>query len=282
MAREILESKQEDEIEIFAQRARVVALRAKLKDIDSAAAREMEQFADYLVDKQVWIFGGDGWAYDIGSAGLDHVLASGANVNILVMDTEVYSNTGGQQSKATPMGAAAKFVTGGKTVPKKDLGLMAITYGHVYVASVAFGASDSQLVRAIHEAVSYDGPSLILANAPCIEHGYDLADELDQMKLAVESGYWLLYRYDPRLVGSGKKPLQLDSKAPKIGLREYVKGENRFTIVERQNPEVFEKLMDAAQAEIVRRRALFEKLAELGVPEPVATGDIEAAKNAAE
>lgn len=263
---EILDAPQTDEVEIFMQRTRVEGLRGMVKKIDSPAAREMEQFADYLVKKDVWIIGGDGWAYDIGSAGLDHVMASGANVNILVMDTEVYSNTGGQQSKATPMGATAKFVTGGKAVPKKDLGLIALSYGHVYVASVAFGASDSQLTRAVHEAVSYDGPSLIIANAPCIEHGYDLSDSLSQMKLAVESGYWMLYRYDPRLVEKGKKPLQLDSKPQSIPLTEYFHNENRFTKLERSDAEYYKKLVGAAEAEIKRKRLLFESLASLELP----------------
>jgi pyruvate-ferredoxin/flavodoxin oxidoreductase len=257
---------QSEEMEIFFQRGRVGALRAALKKIDAPAARELEQFADYLVKKDVWIIGGDGWAYDIGSAGLDHVMASGANVNILVMDTEVYSNTGGQQSKATPMAASAKFVTGGKSVPKKDLGLMAITYGHVYVASVAFGASDAQLTKAIHEAASYEGPSLIIANAPCIEHGYDLADSLGQMKLAVDSGYWLLYRYDPRLIEKGKKPLQLDCKPASIPLADYFKNENRFAKLERSDAEHYHKLVKAAETEAKRRRMVFEKLAELEMP----------------
>jgi pyruvate-ferredoxin/flavodoxin oxidoreductase len=263
---ELLDAPQSDEMEIFFQRGRVGALRSKLKSIDSPVARELEHFADYFVKKDVWIIGGDGWAYDIGSAGLDHVMASGANVNILVMDTEVYSNTGGQQSKATPMGASAKFVTGGKTLPKKDLGLMAISYGHVYVASVAFGASDAQLTRAIHEAASYDGPSLIIANAPCIEHGYDLGDSLGQMKLAVDSGYWLLYRYDPRLIEAGKKPLQLDSKPASIPLNDYFKNENRFAKLERGNAEHYHALVQKAQISAQQRRSVFEKLAELEFP----------------
>lgn len=263
---EIIDAPQLGEIDIIAQRGRIEKLRAQLGTIDTPIAREMEQFADYLVKKDVWIIGGDGWAYDIGSAGLDHVMASGANVNILVMDTEVYSNTGGQQSKATPMGASAKFVTGGKTVPKKDLGLMAITYGHVYVASVAFGASDSQLTKAIQEAASYEGPSLIIAYAPCIEHGYDLGDSLGQMKLAVESGYWLLYRYDPRLIEAGKKPLQLDSKPASIPLYDYFKNENRFAKLERSNAKHYRTLVENAQTEASRRRSVFEKLSELDVP----------------
>ena len=281
-AAEILEAPQTDEVEIFLQRTRVEGLRGMVKKIDSPAAREMEQFADYLVKKDVWIIGGDGWAYDIGSAGLDHVMASGANVNILVMDTEVYSNTGGQQSKATPLGASAKFVTGGKAVPKKDLGLIAMSYGHVYVASVAFGASDSQLTRAMHEAVSYDGPSLIIANAPCIEHGYDLGDSLGQMKLAVESGYWMLYRYDPRLVEKGKKPLQLDSKPQSIPLIEYFHNENRFTKLERSDEAHFKELVAAAEVEVKRKRTLFETLAAVDLPADEVAGKMAAESEAAE
>ena len=279
---EILDAEQTNETEIFEQRKRVGRLRVKLNKVDDTAAREMEQFADYLVNKDVWIIGGDGWAYDIGSAGLDHVLASGANVNVLVMDTEVYSNTGGQQSKATPLGAAAKFVTGGKAVPKKDLGLIAITYGHVYVAQVAFGASDSQLTKAIHEATSYNGPSLIIANAPCVEHGYELADSLGQMKLAVDSGYWLLYRYDPRILAAGRKPLQLDCKPPSVPLTDYFENENRFAKIARQDPDHFDRLTAAAESEIRWKRALFEKLAELTKPAKGASEAVEPKSEAAE
>ncbi len=266
LVEEILSAPQDDETQIAAQRARVVALRGKLAGIDSPEAKALSQYADYLVKKDVWIIGGDGWAYDIGFGGLDHILASGHDVNILVMDTEVYSNTGGQQSKATPLGAAAKFVSGGKTTPKKDLGFMAITYGHVYVASVAFGASDAQLVRAIQEATAYKGTSLILANSPCIEHGYDLANELDQMQLAVDSGYWMLYRYDPRRIGTDKNPLQLDCKPPSIPLEDYLRNENRFIQVQRRDPELFKQLVAKAEDELKRRRAVYEKLAELSFP----------------
>ncbi|MBT4703140.1 MAG: pyruvate:ferredoxin (flavodoxin) oxidoreductase, partial [Rhodospirillaceae bacterium] len=271
----ILEAEQLTETDMQEQRKRVQAVKDKL-GTDSTG--RLSELADYLVRKDVWIMGGDGWAYDIGSGGLDHVLASGKNVNILVLDTEVYSNTGGQQSKATPMGAVAKFVTGGKSMPKKDLGLMAISYGHVYVASVAFGASDSQLMKAVTEASSFEGTSLIIANAPCIEHGYDLANELDQMKMAVDAGYWMLYRYDPRRLVSGQKPMQLDSKAPSIALDSYFMNENRFRLVKRRDPNLYEKLLETATAEVRWRRTVFEKLAEMSL----SPADAEAAMQAAE
>ncbi len=235
--------------------------------------------ADYLVRKSVWIVGGDGWAYDIGFGGLDHVLASGYDVNVLVLDTEVYSNTGGQQSKATSIGASAKFATAGKSLPKKDLGLMAMAYGSVYVASVAMGARDAQTVKAFQEAETFDGPSLIIAYATCIEHGVDMADGLDQQALAVDTGYWQLYRYDPRRLGTGGKPLMLDSKPPTRPLSDFLESENRFGIIKRRDPARFQTLLKAAEAEIRRRRALYEKLAELSVP---AAEPSEDAKEAAE
>ena len=263
---ELLDSPQDGDIEIIAQRGRVDDLRAKLARIDSDEARRLDGLADYLVRKNVWIIGGDGWAYDIGYGGLDHVLAIGADVNILVMDTEGYSNTGGQQSKATTLGAAAKFATAGKSMPKKDLGLMAMMYGNVYVASVAFGAKDAQMVRAFQEAESYHGPSLIIAYSPCIEHGYDLSLGLNQMQLAVDTGYWPLYRYDPRLLDTGGKPLQLDSKPKDLTLEDYIRNENRFGVVERRDPEHFQVLLAAAKKDLKRRRALYEKIAELSIP----------------
>ena len=183
-------------------------------------ARDLTNVADALVKKSVWAFGGDGWAYDIGYGGLDHVLASGRNVNVLVLDTEVYSNTGGQMSKATPRGAVAKFAAGGKPRPKKDLGMMAMSYGNVYVAQVAMGSSDMQTLKAFLEADAYDGPSLIIAYSHCIAHGYDLVHGMDQQKAAVQSGYWPLYRYNPDLVKLGKNPFQLDSRAPSLAARE--------------------------------------------------------------
>ncbi len=207
---ELLEADQRDENGLAAQRERVAELRRRLRRLRSPEARSLDALADYLVRKSVWIVGGDGWAYDIGYGGLDHVLGTGRDVNVLVLDTEVYSNTGGQQSKATPMGAAAKFAMAGKPVPKKDLGMEAMAYEHVYVAHVAFGAKDAQTVRAFIEAESYSGPSLIIAYSPCIAHGYDLARGLDQQRLAVDSGHWPLYRFDPRRLDRGLPPLQLD------------------------------------------------------------------------
>ncbi len=272
---DLLNAPQSNETEIADQRARVEALRADLAGIDGDAAKRLAGLADYLVRKNVWIIGGDGWAYDIGYGGLDHVLATGIDVNILVMDTEGYSNTGGQQSKATTLGAAAKFATAGKSSPKKDLGLMAMMYGHVYVASVAFGAKDAQMVRAFQEAESYAGPSLIIAYSPCIEHGYDLQHSLTQMQLAVDSGYWPLYRYDPRLLANGGKPLQLDSKPKGSSLEEYISHENRFGVVERRDPEHYRALLHAAESDLERRRVLYEKLAEFSLPQPDDSGDSE-------
>ncbi|MBO34024.1 MAG: pyruvate:ferredoxin (flavodoxin) oxidoreductase [Rhodospirillaceae bacterium] len=274
---EILTAEQPDQAAVIAQRQRIETLRGKLAGIDSADALRLDQIADYLVRKNVWIIGGDGWAYDIGYGGLDHVLASGRDVNILVLDTEVYSNTGGQQSKATAIGAVAKFANAGKVSPKKDLGLMAMAYGEVYVASIAFGASDGQTVKALQEAESYDGPSLIIAYSPCIEHGYDLANELDQMKLAVETGYWMLYRYDPRRLAAGGNPLQLDCKAPSRPLGEYLSFENRFSVVKRRDPKLYQKLLEAAESNLRHRRAVYEKLAEVAMPsEEVESGAMEA------
>ena len=262
----LLEADQSDEPGVLAQRTRVAALKEKLKAIGTQDALQLAEMADYLVKKTLWIVGGDGWAYDIGYGGLDHVLASGANVNILVMDTEVYSNTGGQQSKATPLAAAAKFASAGKALPKKDLGLMAISYGHVYVASIALGAKDAQTVKAFQEAEQFQGPSLIIANSPCIEHGYDLADSLTHQALAVESGYWPLYRFDPRLAEQGKAALQLDSKAPTQPLQEYLLKENRFRQVQRKDPERFAHLVKLLEEELAHRRQVYEALATVKTP----------------
>jgi pyruvate-ferredoxin/flavodoxin oxidoreductase len=203
LVKELLEANQDSEAGIITQRGRVKALREKLATSQSAEARRLEQLADYLVKKSVWLVGGDGWAYDIGYGGLDHVLASHRNVNVLVLDTEVYSNTGGQQSKATPLGASAKFASSGKPIGKKDLGLLANMYGHVYVARVAFGAKMLQTAQAFLEAESYNGPSLIIAYSHCIAHGYDMADGVSQQKLAVDTGVWPLYRFDPRRLAGG-------------------------------------------------------------------------------
>ncbi|HVN84161.1 MAG TPA: pyruvate:ferredoxin (flavodoxin) oxidoreductase, partial [Candidatus Binatia bacterium] len=261
----LLTADQSSEAGIAQQRARVVALRQKLVRLDGAAARRLDVVADYLVKKSVWILGGDGWAYDIGFGGLDHVLAQGRDVNILVLDTEVYSNTGGQQSKATPLGAAAKFAAAGKAAPKKDLGMMAMSYGTVYVARIAFGAKDLQTVRAFQEAEAYPGPSLIIAYSHCIAHGYDMAFGAEQQKLAVSSGAWPLYRFDPRRFATGESPLQLDSASPKTSLSDYVRNETRFRMVEQQDPARFRQLLAAAQEEVARRFAIYEQLAKISV-----------------
>jgi pyruvate-ferredoxin/flavodoxin oxidoreductase len=267
---ELLSADQSDEAGIVAQRGRVAALKQKLGSIPDAKARALETIADYLVKKTVWIVGGDGWAYDIGYGGLDHVISTGVKVNILVLDTEVYSNTGGQQSKSTPMGAAAKFASAGKSRPKKDLGLMAIAYGNVYVARVAFGAKDTQTVKAFVEAESYDGPSIILAYSHCIAHGYDMQYGAEQQKLAVDTGYWPLYRYDPRLADKGLSPMQLDSPPAKAPLSTYVRNETRFRMVEQQDPARFKDLMASAQDHVTRRYSLYENLAKFMAPRPAA------------
>jgi pyruvate-ferredoxin/flavodoxin oxidoreductase len=262
----ILSADQVEEAGILEQRRRVAALKAKLAASKAPEARMLERVADYLVRKSVWALGGDGWAYDIGYGGLDHVLAMNRNVNVLVMDTEVYSNTGGQASKSTPLGASAKFAMAGKAVPKKDLSLMAIAYGNVYVAHVAFGAKDQQTVQAFKEADSFNGPSIIIAYSHCIAHGYDLANGLEQQRLAVDCGHWPLFRYDPRLAAAGKNPLQMDSAPPKSALSAYVGNETRYRMVEQMNPEHFKDLMAAAQREVTNRYALYEHLAKMAGP----------------
>jgi pyruvate-ferredoxin/flavodoxin oxidoreductase len=228
--------------------------------------------ADGLVPKSVWIVGGDGWAYDIGFGGLDHVLSTGRDVNVLVLDTEVYSNTGGQASKATPRGAVAKFASGGKRVGKKDLGMIAAAYGNVYVAQVAIGADNAQTVKALAEAESWHGPSVIIAYSTCIAHGIDMSTSMSHQSEAVRSGYWPTYRYDPRHAIAGEHPLQLDSKAPTIPLKEFALKEARFAMLGRANPEEAEQLLALAQEDINERRRLYEQLA--GV-ERIAPGEIE-------
>ena len=210
--------------------------------------------------------GGDGWAYDIGYGGLDHVLANRRDVNVLVLDTEVYSNTGGQQSKATPLGAAAKFAASGKTVGKKDLGLLANMYGHVYVARVAFGAKMLQTVQAFREAEAYHGPSLIIAYSHCIAHGYDMAQGAAQQKLAVESGVWPLYRFDPNRIAKGEPPLKLDYGPPKAKVADYMRNESRFRTIERSDPARFKRFLEDAQAAAERRYCVYQQLAEMKVP----------------
>lgn len=259
----IINAEQHNETHIAQQRERVAQLKARIETLDSPRARNLLSIIDALVRKTVWIIGGDGWAYDIGFAGLDHVLTSGRNVNILVLDTEVYSNTGGQMSKATPRAAVAKFAAGGKNVPKKDLAMFAMAYENVYVARVASGAKDVQTLRAFQEAESWDGPSLIIAYSPCIAHGVDLQRNLTQQELAVKSGHWMLMRYDPRRRAAGENPLILDSNKPQIPYREFTQTEMRFGILARTQPEVAETLLKQAQEEVEKRYRLYEQVASL-------------------
>jgi len=267
---EIVKADQTSEAGIAAQRQRVVELRKKLAAVNSSDSKRLDDIADYLVKKSVWCLGGDGWAYDIGYGGLDHVMAQGRDVNLLVLDTEVYSNTGGQASKATPLGAVAKFAMAGKSTPKKDLGLMAMTYGSAYVAHVALGANDAQVVRAFQEADSYPGPALIIAYSHCIAHGYDLANGFEQQKLAVQSGHWPLYRFDPRRVGTNEPPLKLDSGAPKIELSKYIYNETRYRMLEKLNPERTKALLVMAQTDVTMRHAVYEQFAKITTPKPTA------------
>jgi pyruvate-ferredoxin/flavodoxin oxidoreductase len=240
-------------------------LKRALAGSSDAVARDLVALADNLVRKSVWIVGGDGWAYDIGFGGLDHVLASGANVNLLVLDSEVYSNTGGQRSKATPRGAVARFAAGGKETAKKDLALMAMSYRHVYVARVAMGGNDTQTVQAFEEAEAFDGPSLIIAFSPCIAHGYDLARGLDHQRLAVQSGHWPLFRYDPAAASQGRNPLRLDSKRPTTPLNTYLASEGRFEHAVHEADASHGGLLHAAEADAADRWRLYEQLAALPV-----------------
>ncbi len=265
LVRELLSANQDDDAGLLEQRRRVVRLREMLAGMDSPPARRLDQMADYLVKKAVWLVGGDGWAYDIGYGGLDHVVSMRRDVSILVLDTEVYSNTGGQQSKATPLGAAAKFAADGKSVHKKDLGLMAMSYGHVYVASIALGANDAHTVKVLQEAGSFPGPSLIIAYSHCIAHGYDLSHGLDQQQRAVNCGIWPLYRFDPRRVAQGLPALQIDSKPPSIPVGEYMSQETRFRMVEKLDPERFRRLSKAAQRHALQRVQLYQHLAALSL-----------------
>ncbi len=259
---ELLQADQTEEIGIITQRQRVRALREVLKGIKSPRARHLDSLADSLVKKSVWIMGGDGWAYDIGYGGLDHVLASGLNVNVLVLDTGVYSNTGGQASKATPRAAVAKFAANGKGLPRKDLGRLAMTYGYVYVASVAMGANDQQTLRAILEAEAYEGPSLIIAYSHCIAHGFDLKKGLDQQKLAVLSGIWPLYRFNPDQIEKGENPLSLDYKEPSIAVDEYAYNETRFRMLTQSNEERAEELMNLANIDVKRTWRIYQSMAQ--------------------
>lgn len=262
VAEKIMSNPQKTDAEIDAQRENVKALRARLAGMNSKEARELDNLADYLIKKSVWILGGDGWAYDIGFGGLDHAIASGKNVNILVMDTGVYSNTGGQQSKATPMGASAKFATAGKALPKKDLAMIAMSYGNVYVAQVSMGANDMQVIKAMNEAEAFDGPSIIIAYSHCIAQGFNLIDGLTHQKEAVDTGSWPLYRYNPDNVKEGKAPLMLDSKAPSKPLSDYMSSETRFQVVKKANPERYETLLNKAQENVNEKRSLLEHMSQ--------------------
>jgi len=261
LADSLLNGNQDTQEEINAKREFVVELKAKLNGRGETEARDLLGVADALVKKSVWIVGGDGWAYDIGYGGLDHILASGQNVNILVLDTEVYSNTGGQASKATPLGAVAKFAAGGKPTIKKDLGITAMRYGNVYIAQVAMGANDTHTVKAFIEAEAHPGPSLIIAYSQCIAHGIDMAKGMHQQKLAVESGYWPLYRFNPRLESEGKNPFQLDSHDPKIALQDYIYTEGRYRMLQRSNPEAAKLLLEQAQQAVTHHWQQYKKLA---------------------
>lgn len=258
---DIINAKQKTENEINAQRDRVKILKEKIQHINTPEAKRLLMTADYLVKKSIWIIGGDGWAYDIGYGGLDHVLASGKNVNILVLDTEVYSNTGGQMSKSSPIGSIAKFASGGKPTNKKDLGLMAMNYRNVYVASVAFGANDAHTLRAFVEAEAYDGPSIIIAYSHCIAHGIDMSAPLKNQKALVDSGQWLLYRYNPELAKENKNPFILDSKQPKIPVSQYLDMEIRFKMLSKINPKAYKELYEQAQKFVDERYKYYSYLA---------------------
>lgn len=257
----ILGANQVEEADIFEQRKRVLILKEKLKNVTTSDAKHLLSLADYLVKKSVWIFGGDGWAYDIGFGGLDHVLAQGRNVNVLVLDTEVYSNTGGQASKSTPRGAVAKFAASGKKTGKKDLARMIMTYGSAYVATVSVGAKDEHTVKAFMEAEKYPGASLIIAYSHCIAHGINMANGLLEQKAVVESGHWPLFRYNPELIKEGKNPLILDSAAPKMSFRDYANRETRFKMLQKTNPVEAERLVVLAQEDVDRKWAIYESLA---------------------
>ncbi|MGE5324188.1 MAG: pyruvate:ferredoxin (flavodoxin) oxidoreductase [Actinomycetota bacterium] len=275
LVRNLLDADQHNEAGVHAQRERVSLLKEKLEPIrnENADARELLTVADALVKHAVWIVGGDGWAYDIGYGGLDHVLASGRNVNILVLDSEVYSNTGGQASKSTPRAAVAKFASGGKPGAKKDLALMAMAYGNVYVAHVAMGAGDMQTLKAFNEAEAYNGPSLIIAYAPCIAHGIDMACSLNQQKLAVQSGHWPLFRFNPNLAMEGRHPMQLDSKAPSIPLENYLYNETRYTALRQTHPDEARKLLELAQQDVNERWKLYSAFANMPVDGSEKVGD---------
>ena len=272
LVQDLLQADQSTEAGIWAQRKRVTLLKQRLQQSIDANKQNLQpsllliiqnllSLADALVKKSVWIIGGDGWAYDIGFGGLDHVLASGHNINVLVLDTEVYSNTGGQASKSTPRAAVAKFAARGKAMPKKDLGMLAMAYGSIYVAHVAMGANDQQTLRAFLDAEAYDGPSLIIAYSHCIAHGIDMSKGLNQQKLAVQTGYWPLYRYNPDLVAEGKNPLTLDSKAPTLPLEQYAYNETRYRMLLQSDEHRAETLMKQAKRDVQNRWEQYQQLA---------------------
>jgi pyruvate-ferredoxin/flavodoxin oxidoreductase len=261
LAQDIINAQQHDEADIFQQRQRVEQLNKKLRGQTSMEARQLLSISDMLVKKSVWIIGGDGWAYDIGFGGIDHVMATGRNVNILVLDTEVYSNTGGQMSKSTPRSAVAKFAAGGKTTAKKDLARIAMTYGNVYVASVAMGAKDEHTLRVFLEAEAYDGPSLIIAYSHCIAHGINMTTAMQDQKTAVLTGYWPLFRYNPQLAKQGQNPLQLDSASPKVALKDFTDLENRFKMLTKINPGVAQALAVQAQNDVNERWQVLQRMA---------------------
>jgi pyruvate-ferredoxin/flavodoxin oxidoreductase len=261
LTEELLSADQSDETGIQAQRARVTQLKEKLSAIEDPAAKQLLSVVDLLVRRSIWIVGGDGWAYDIGYGGLDHVLASGYNVNVLVLDTGVYSNTGGQSSKATPRGAVAKFAANGKGLPRKDLGMITMTYGYIYTAQVAMGASDIQTLRAFREADAYDGPSLIIAYTHCIAHGYDMKYGLNQQKLAVKSGVWPIYRFNPDNSKEGKNPLKLDYKEPSIPVKDFAYNETRYRMLVKTNEKRAEELLSLAQGDADARWMKYSQMA---------------------
>jgi pyruvate-ferredoxin/flavodoxin oxidoreductase len=258
----LLSNEQKDDAAIEAQRKNVDELKAALKNDSKPTAKLLLSLADYFIKRSVWILGGDGWGYDIGFGGLDHVIASNRNVNLLCMDTEVYSNTGGQMSKATPVGAIARFAAAGKEIVKKDLGAIAMSYGYVYVAKISMGANLAQTIKAIREAESYDGPSLIIAYSHCINHGIDMSKGMDQQKAVVTSGLWPIFRYDPRLKAEGKNPFQLDSKDPTTSLEDFMYKEVRFKSLKAASPDRADALLAKAKTQTERVWKEYKYLAE--------------------
>jgi pyruvate-ferredoxin/flavodoxin oxidoreductase len=265
LAGEIKAAVQSTSVEIEQQRARVAKLKEAIKSCDSPDCKQLYSIADYLVKKSVWAVGGDGWAYDIDFGGLDHVLASGRNVNILVLDTEVYSNTGGQASKSTPLGAVAPFAASGKPIGKKDLGLMMMSYGYVYVARVAMGYDPAQVIKAFTEAEAYEGPSIIIAYSHCINHGINMNKGFVEQKNAVDCGAFITFRYNPKLAAEGKNPFQLDAKEAKISFADYANNQNRFRVLKQMAPAHSAALVEQAQKEIDNRVSFYKQLAAMNI-----------------